>query len=98
MCPRVYFGGLTGGTTIDIVMDKLRHSGPPEFSRDNFIGLPSSWMSCGDVVVVLFDNISSKVIILWNVDMSMVKDKSIFEVSIFQAFDNQLWAILEYGF
>jgi hypothetical protein len=79
----VYFGGLAGGATIDVVMDKLRHSGPPEFSRNNFIGLPSSRMSCGDVVVVLFDNVSSKVIVFWNVDMSVVEDKSVFEVPIF---------------
>jgi hypothetical protein len=79
----VYFGGLAGGATVDIVMDKLRHSGPPEFSRNNFVGLPSSWMSCGDVVVVLFDNVSSKVVVFENVDMSVVEDKSIFEVPIF---------------
>jgi hypothetical protein len=93
---RMYFGGLAGGAPIDVVMNELGHSGPPEFSRDNFIGLPSSWMSCGDVIVVLFDNISSEVIVLWDVDMSAVKDKSIFEVPVFQAFDNQSWAILEY--
>jgi hypothetical protein len=94
----VYFGGLAGGTTIDIVMDKLRHFGPPEFSRNNFVGLPLSWMSCGDVIMVLFDNILSKVVIFWNVDMSTVEDKSILKVPIFQAFDNRSWAILEYGF
>jgi hypothetical protein len=84
----MYLGGLACSTTINIVMDKLRHSGPPELSKDNFVGLPLSWVSCGDVVMVLFDNISSEVIILWNVDMSMVKNESIFEVPVFQAFDN----------
>jgi hypothetical protein len=64
-------------------MDKLRHSGPPEFSRNNFVGLPSSRMTRGDVVVVLFDNVLSKVVVFWNVDMSAVKDKSVFEVPIF---------------
>jgi hypothetical protein len=80
---RVYFGGLAGGATVDVVMNELGHSGPPEFSRDNFVGLPSFWMTCGDVIVVLLDNISSKVVVLWNVDMSVVKDKSVFEVPIF---------------
>jgi hypothetical protein len=94
----VYLGGLAGSATIDIVMDKLRHSRPPEFSRDNFIGLLSFWMSCGDVVVVLFDNISLEVIIFWDIDMSTVKDESVFKVPVFQAFDNQLWTIFEYGF
>jgi hypothetical protein len=79
----VYFGGLAGGATVDIVMNKLRHSGPPEFSRNNFVGLPSSWMTCGNVVMVLFDNVSSKVVVFWNIDMSVVKDKSVFEVPIF---------------
>jgi hypothetical protein len=88
VCSGVYLGGLAGSTTVDIVVDKLRHSGPPEFSRDNFIGFPSFWMSCGDVVMVLFDNILLEVVILWNVDMPTVKDKSIFEVPVFQAFDN----------
>ena len=80
---RVYFGGLAGGTAVDVVMNELGHSGPPEFSRDNFVGLPSSWMSCGDVVVVLFDNVSSEVVVLRNVDMSAVKDKSVFKVPVF---------------
>jgi hypothetical protein len=88
MHPRVYLGGLAGSATIDVVMDKLRHSGPPELSRDNFIGLPSSQMSCGDVIMVLFDNISSEVIIFWDIDVSVMKDESIFEVPVFQAFDN----------
>jgi hypothetical protein len=83
MCLRVYFGSLAGGTTVDVVMDKLRHSRPPEFSRNNFVGLPSFWVTCGDVVVVLFDNVSSKVVIFWNVDMSTVEDKSVFKVPIF---------------
>jgi hypothetical protein len=80
---RMYFGGLAGGTPVDVVMDELGHSGPPEFSRDNFIGLPSSWMSCGDVIVVLFNNISSEIVVFWNVNMSAVEDKSVFEVPIF---------------
>ena len=95
--PRVYLGGLAGGATIDVVMNELGHSGPPEFSRDNFVSLPLFWVSCGNMVMVLFDNVSSKVVIFWNIDMSAVKDKSVFEVPIFQAFDNRSWAILEYG-
>jgi hypothetical protein len=82
-CPRVYLGGLASSTTIDVVMDKLGHSGPPEFPRDNFISLPSSRMSCGDMVMVLLDNISSEVVIFWDIDMSAMKDKSIFKVPIF---------------
>jgi hypothetical protein len=81
--PRVYFGGLAGSATIDVVMNELGHSRPPEFSRDNLVGLPSSWMSCGDVVVVLFDNVPLEAVVFQNVDMSAVKDKSVFEVSIF---------------
>jgi hypothetical protein len=55
-------------------------------------------VSCGDVVVVLFDNVPSEVIVLWNIDVSVMKDESVFEVPVFQAFDNQSWAVLEYKF
>jgi hypothetical protein len=84
----VYFGGLTGSTTINVVVNKLEHFRPPEFSRDNFVSLPLFWVSCGDMVMVLFDNVSLEVVIFGNIDMSTVKDESILKVSVFQAFDN----------
>ena len=79
----MYFGGLTGSTTINVVVNKLGHSGPSEFSIDNFIGLSSFWVSYSDVVVVLFDNVSSEIVVLGNVDVSAVKDEFIFEVPVF---------------
>jgi hypothetical protein len=35
-------------------------------------------MSCGHMIMVLFDYVSSESFILWDVDLSSVKDKSVF--------------------
>ena len=79
----MYFGGLTGSTAINVVVNELEHSGPPELPRDNFVSLPSSWVSCGNMVVVLFDDVLLEVIIFRNLDVSIVKDESILEVPVF---------------
>ena len=84
----MYLGSLAGSTTINVVVDKLRHSRPSEFFKDNFIGLLLSWVFCGNVVMVLFDNVLLEVVIFGNIDMSTVKDESILKVLVFQAFDN----------
>jgi hypothetical protein len=64
------FRSLAGGATIHIVVNKLGHSWPPEFTGHEFVGFPSSGVACGNVVVVLFDNVSSEVIVLWHVYVS----------------------------
>jgi hypothetical protein len=66
-CSGADFRGLAGGATVHVVVNKLGHSWPPEFAGHEFVGFPSSWVACGDVVVVLFDNVSSEVIVLWHV-------------------------------
>jgi hypothetical protein len=48
------FSGLTDSAAVYIVFGKLEKARPPVFSEDEFIGLPSSRVAYGRVIVVHF--------------------------------------------
>ena len=47
----VDFAFLTGGATLDILLDVLSHAGPPEVSLGKGIGIGNSWVSGGQIIV-----------------------------------------------
>ena len=62
--------GLTYCAPRDVVGYKLVHSRPPESFPNHFCSLPASWVSGECRFMVLFDNVSAKILILGNVDSS----------------------------
>src|SRR3981189_1795814 len=60
-------GEITG---FDILTDVVRHLCPPVVASDQFESFKSTWVA-GDVgVVVLLDNPSAKLVVLWNINLS----------------------------
>lgn len=51
-------------------------------------------MADGRVVMVLFDNVTVKVVVFRNIDMSMVENNSIFKVPVFKPLGKEARAIV----
>ena len=45
-----------------------------------------------------FDDFSLQVIVLWDIDVSSVKDDTIFKVPVLQTFDESAWSVVQDGF
>jgi hypothetical protein len=72
------FCGLTDGTSIYVVLGKLGKARPPVFSGDEFVGLPSSRVAYGRVVVVQFNQVAAEGVVFGNVNVATVKDDTVF--------------------
>src|SRR5260221_11551979 len=70
---RAYLGCLTGSASLDVCFYKFCDSWPPEFSRDEFNGLPLSRVA-HEVVMELLRDFTLQVIIVQHIPQSFVKD------------------------
>src|SRR5712691_10344613 len=77
----VYLGCLTSSTSLDVRFDEFCDSWPPEFSRDEFNGLPLSRVA-HEVVVELLRNFTLQVVIVRHIYQSFVKDEAVFIVPL----------------
>ncbi len=75
---------LIGGTTVHIFLYKLGYSGPLVVVRDEFIGLPSSWITCSYGVVVHFHDVFLEFEVVGDVDVTPIEDESIFIIPVFK--------------
>jgi hypothetical protein len=72
------FSSLADGTPIYVVLGKLGKARPPVFSGDEFVGLPSSRVAYGRVVMVQFNQVAAEGVVFGNVNVATVKDDTIF--------------------
>jgi hypothetical protein len=56
-------------TGLDILTNVARHLRPPVVASDQFESFESTWVASDVSVVVLFDNPSAKLAVLWNVNL-----------------------------
>jgi hypothetical protein len=57
-------------TGFDVLTDVARHLWPPVVASDQFKSFESTWVASDVSVVVLLDNPSAKLVVLWNVSLS----------------------------
>ena len=72
------FGRLACGTSIYVIFGKLGETRPPVLSGDEFIGFPTARVASCRVIVVHVEEVSTKCVIFWDVDVASIEDNSIF--------------------
>src|SRR5882762_99188 len=88
----VRFGALAQVASSDVLLDLSLHAWPPVISGNVFLGFPSSWMSCGNSIVVFADNVCAKLqvsgdiksVFVGNLSMSIINPVFIVHVQSFE--------------
>jgi hypothetical protein len=57
-------------TGFDVLTDVVRHLWPPVVASDQLGSFESTWVASDVSVMVLLDNPSAKLAVLWNVNLS----------------------------
>src|SRR5882762_8564403 len=88
----VRLGALAQVASSNVLLDLSLHAWPPVVSGDVFLGFPSSWMSCGNGIVVFADNVCAKLrvsrdiksVFVGNLSMSIINPVFIMHVQSFE--------------
>jgi hypothetical protein len=64
LCPAAEIAGF------DVLTDVARHLWPPVVASDQFEGFEPTWVASDVRVMVLLDNPSLKLMVLWDVNLS----------------------------
>jgi hypothetical protein len=80
---RFVFSGLAGGATINIVFGELRETGPPIFSKDEFVGFPMFRVAYSRVIMLHLKEVAAKGVIFGDINMTSIEDDAIFQIPVF---------------
>ena len=73
----VRFGALAKVASSNVLLDLSLHAGPPIVSGDVFLGFPTSWVSCGNGIVVFADYVCAKLGVSGNIKSVFIGNLSV---------------------